>query len=256
MDDKTVTSFSTTSERPRPKVDMKHGFLRSIILNQIERDEYHKMTIAMQEVDISPQECTKQQHQEPVTSPKDLEAEAKREAAGKRASRQLYTPPHARGEVKPSKKESPLQKESPSQKEAPSPEQTHASDQLTSTAKSKSTIVSELAAENSLMRQKARDKLLRERKTNGTNGGGDSPQLQETSTAPSTILNPDQPLFRLRITTNEQGQLEDCIVYEGDTPARVAKRIVQKLQLSEANSRKIRTEVEEAMLLYLAEKNK
>ncbi len=47
----------------------------------------------------------------------------------------------------------------------------------------------------------------------------------------------------------------NCLL-QGDPPARVTKKLVQKLQLSDKHSKEIRTQLEQEMLLRQAEKNK
>lgn len=127
---------------------------------------------------------------------------AKREGSNKRASQQLYMPPRARGEVR-TKKESPAVEQvqnRPPDRPTPS-----------------SALVIELAGEDSPMRQRARDKLLREIKSNNSMGGAENSSQQDStasSSVPSAKSNADQPLFRLKISTEDNGDLEECIIYE------------------------------------------
>ena len=64
-------------EASRAKLDMEHGFMQSIIKNQVDRDEYDKE-----------QKLLKVQNK--------INDSSRRERSGRRAAQQVYVPPHLR----------------------------------------------------------------------------------------------------------------------------------------------------------------
>ena len=74
------------SRRPRPQLDMRHGFLKQIIRNQVDRDQYDK--------EVKQREAAK-------TEPPPSSSSQPRQRSGQPLPH-LYVPPHRKTQLPPS----------------------------------------------------------------------------------------------------------------------------------------------------------
>lgn len=75
---------------PPPKIDKSHGFMQSIVKNQVLRDEYdkeQKLLASEKRTD----ECLKNDR---LIAASVVETEPKRNRTQRREAKQLYVPPH------------------------------------------------------------------------------------------------------------------------------------------------------------------
>lgn len=66
-------------EAPRAKLNMEHGFMQSIIKNQVDRDEYDK--------------------EQKLLKVQNRTSDSSRRERPRRAAQQVYVPPHLRGKA-------------------------------------------------------------------------------------------------------------------------------------------------------------
>ena len=81
-----LVNMSSDKERETPKLNMGHGFMQSIIKNQVDRDEYDK--------------------EQKLLKVQSKISGANRKERPKRASIQMYVPPHLRAKTTSEEKDS------------------------------------------------------------------------------------------------------------------------------------------------------
>ncbi|CAJ0960569.1 unnamed protein product, partial [Mesorhabditis belari] len=192
-----------------PRLDTSHGFIKSIIKNQINRDEYHKfMEEKRQKTEKTLTEAAQQVNNEAGPS-----GTQKKRRSQPQPATQLYIPPHLRRQGNTDG--------SSTSKMCNSPKRTTFS----------TNIVDNMEEEK--LREKARARF-KERFAEQPSMNF-APSTSQISSSPG----PSKPLFLLTLRS-ETSENVDVAVMSNDNPARLAKELSRKHGYTDEQCRKLR----------------